>query len=131
MHVESVFVTLFPRSLMFPLGDSVLFSADKVSCFKNRISKCQKTCRPGNNVRIDQWPYYKHTCHFLIYMQGFTQSSRWSVSEPAGQLLGNLSHLLGEEEFLSLTSQVYQDTFTQVCLTLHWPFASHCSHCVY
>jgi proteasome component ECM29 len=49
----------------------------------------------------------------LSWIRGFTQSSRASVSEPAGHLLGTLSHLLPEDQFLSLTSHVYQDTFTQ------------------
>ena len=38
------------------------------------------------------------------------------MSEPAGQLLGTLSHHLSNEEFLSVVMQVYMDTFTKVCV---------------
>ena len=36
------------------------------------------------------------------------------MCEPAGQLVGMLCQLLGDSEFLTVASQIYQDTFSTV-----------------
>ena len=53
------------------------------------------------------------------------------MSEPAGQLLGTLSHHLSNEEFLSVITQVYMDTFTKVCVCVSVCVCVFVCVCVY
>lgn len=58
------------------------------------------------------------------WIRGFTRSSRPETREPAGRLLGLVSRLLPEEEFLSLAEQILRDTWSESYHTQHGAIVS-------